>query len=74
MDSSFTVNVSFGFRANSSHQHETALQVLRWFLEWMNDSEQELGVCVGEGLVTWTHHLGEVAQGILLRNLGEVEG
>ena len=30
-------------------------------------------VRVGEGLVGWPHLLGEVAQGILLLNLGEVE-
>ena len=30
--------------------------------------------CVGEGLVSWPHLLGEVAQGILLLNLREVEG
>ena len=30
--------------------------------------------CVGDGLVSWPHLLGEVAQGILLLNLGEVEG
>ena len=31
-------------------------------------------LCVGEGLVNWPHLLGEVAQGILLLNLVEVEG
>ena len=30
--------------------------------------------CVGEGLVSRPHLLGESAQGILLLNLGEVEG
>ena len=30
--------------------------------------------CVGEGLVSWPHLLGEVAHWILLLNLGEVEG
>ena len=30
--------------------------------------------CVGEGLDCRPHLLGEVAQGILLLNLGEVEG